>query len=89
MLRSRDSLYLTEQLNHEYRRAGITFRIMLIGESGLGKSTFTRALLRPYVPEHMLDEPAGSVATDALRDASVGTRMPPGTEVWDRVPPYP
>ena len=60
MLRSRDSLYLTEQLNHEYRRAGITFRIMLIGESGLGKSTFTRALLRPYVPEHMLDEPAGS-----------------------------
>ena len=68
MLRSRDSLYLTEQLNHEYRRAGITFRIMLIGESGLGKSTFTRALLRPYVPEHMLDEPAGSVATDALRE---------------------
>lgn len=24
---------------------------MLVGESGLGKSTFTRALFRPYVPD--------------------------------------
>eukprot|EP00322_Chrysochromulina_rotalis_P025061 CAMPEP_0115874804 /NCGR_PEP_ID=MMETSP0287-20121206/24743_1 /TAXON_ID=412157 /ORGANISM="Chrysochromulina rotalis, Strain UIO044" /LENGTH=169 /DNA_ID=CAMNT_0003329993 /DNA_START=27 /DNA_END=532 /DNA_ORIENTATION=- len=27
---------------------------MLVGESGLGKTTFTRALLRPYVPDDML-----------------------------------
>ena len=56
MLRQRDSLRLTDQLNSEWRRAGINFRIMLVGESGLGKTTFTRALLRPYVPEHLLDQ---------------------------------
>ena len=49
--RSRDSLQLSAQLNQEWQRSGINFRIMLVGESGLGKSTFTRALLRPYVPE--------------------------------------
>ena len=40
--------------------AGLNFRIMLVGESGLGKTTFTRALLRPYVPDHVLDEHQGS-----------------------------
>lgn len=53
--RSRDSLFLTTQLQSEWQRAGISFRVMLVGESGLGKTTFTRALLRPYVPEHLLD----------------------------------
>jgi len=52
--RSRDSLHLSQQLNNEWQRSGINFRIMLVGESGLGKSTFTRALLRPYVPDDML-----------------------------------
>lgn len=56
-LRSRDSLRLTDQLNSEWRSTGLNFRIMLVGESGLGKTTFTRALLRPYVPDHLLDEP--------------------------------
>ena len=56
MLRQRDSLSLAEQLNREWRSTGLNFRIMLVGESGLGKTTFTRALLRPYVPEHLLDQ---------------------------------
>lgn len=56
MLGQRDSLGLGEQLQKEWRRAGINFRVMLVGESGLGKTTFTRALLRPYVPEHLLDQ---------------------------------
>lgn len=55
MLRRHDSLGLGDQLTREWRRAGINFRVMLVGESGLGKTTFTRALLRPYVPEHLLD----------------------------------
>lgn len=53
-VRSRDSLHLSAQLNSEWQRSGINFRIMLVGESGLGKSTFTRALLRPYVPDDLL-----------------------------------
>ena len=56
MLRQRDSLSLAEQLNREWRSTGLNFRIMLVGESGLGKTTFTRALLRPYVPKHLLDQ---------------------------------
>ena len=59
MYRKNDSLNLTEQISWEWQRSGINFRIMLIGESGLGKTTFTRALLRPYVPEHLLDDPGG------------------------------
>lgn len=55
-LRSRDSLRLADQLNSEWRSTGLNFRIMLVGESGLGKTTFTRALLRPYVPDHELDQ---------------------------------
>lgn len=46
-----ESLGLTAQLEAEWRRAGLSFRVMLVGESGLGKSTFTRALFRPYVPD--------------------------------------
>ena len=45
--RSRESLQLSAQLNAEWQRSGINFRIMLVGESGLGKTTFTRALLLP------------------------------------------
>lgn len=55
--RSRDSLFITSQLQSEWKRNGISFKVMLVGESGLGKTTFTRALLRPYVPEHLLDGP--------------------------------
>ena len=50
------SLDITSQLKAEWQRSGINFRVMLVGESGLGKSTFTRALLRPYVPEEQLVE---------------------------------
>ena len=73
MLRQRDSLGLGEQLNREWRRAGINFRVMLVGESGLGKTTFTRALLRPYVPEHLLDQ--GTLAeklSEPVRGRTVG-----------------
>ena len=73
MLRQRDSLSLGEQLNREWRRAGINFRVMLVGESGLGKTTFTRALLRPYVPEHLLDQ--GTLSSDLnepVRGRTVG-----------------
>jgi len=49
-----DSLRITSQLQSEWQSSVLSFRIMLVGESGLGKSTFTRALLRPYVPDHML-----------------------------------
>ena len=63
--RSRDTLQLSAQLNQEWQRTGINFRIMLVGESGLGKSTFTRALLRPYVPEHILDD--GGMHSEPLR----------------------
>ena len=40
---------------------------MLVGESGLGKTTFTRALLRPYVPDHLLDEAADAIANEPVR----------------------
>ena len=50
-MRRMESLGLTAQLEAEWRRAGLSFRVMLVGESGLGKSTFTRALFRPYVPD--------------------------------------
>ena len=63
--RSRDSLHLGAQLATEWQRSGITFRIMLVGESGLGKSTFTRALLRPFVPEHILDDSSPPPPRDA------------------------
>jgi len=46
-MRRMESLGLTAQLEAEWRRAGLSFRVMLVGESGLGKSTFTRALFRP------------------------------------------
>ena len=49
-----DSLRITSQLQSEWQDSGLSFRIMLVGESGQGKSTFTRALLRPYVPDHLL-----------------------------------
>ncbi|KAL1512073.1 hypothetical protein AB1Y20_005346 [Prymnesium parvum] len=65
--RSRDSLFITSQLQSEWMRAGISFKVMLVGESGLGKTTFTRALLRPYVPEHLLDEPPDSVDAGPVR----------------------
>ena len=65
--RSRDSLHLSAQLNSEWQRSGINFRIMLVGESGLGKSTFTRALLRPYVPDHLLDAATSIGAGKTLR----------------------
>ena len=42
-----DSLRITSQLQSEWQDSGLSFRIMLVGESGQGKSTFTRALLRP------------------------------------------
>ena len=32
--RSRDSLFITSQLQSEWQRAGINFRVMLVGESG-------------------------------------------------------
>ena len=41
-----DSLRITSQLQSEWQDSGLSFRIMLVGESGQGKSTFTRALLR-------------------------------------------
>jgi len=60
------SLGLTAQLEAEWRRAGLSFRVMLVGESGLGKSTFTRALFRPFVPDNELSaNDAG--AKEALR----------------------
>ena len=65
--RSRDSLFLTTQLQSEWQRAGVSFRVMLVGESGLGKTTFTRALLRPYVPEHLLDDGPDVVAEGPVR----------------------
>jgi septin family protein len=49
-VRRMDSLRITSQLQSEWQDSGLSFRIMLVGESGQGKSTFTRALLRPYVP---------------------------------------
>ena len=53
-VRRMDSLRITSQLQSEWQDSGLSFRIMLVGESGQGKSTFTRALLRPYVPDHLL-----------------------------------
>jgi len=50
-----------------YMQSSITFKVMLVGESGLGKTTFTRALLRPYVPENLLDEPPDSVDSGPVR----------------------
>lgn len=70
-MRSRDSLCLSDQLTGELRRSGVNFRIMLVGESGLGKTTFTRALLRPYVPDHLLDQPADAVANEPVRPRTV------------------
>ena len=78
--RSRDSLFITSQLQSEWQRAGINFRVMLVGESGLGKTTFTRALLRPYVPEHILDEPA-----DAACDGPIRARTTEITETTHKV----
>lgn len=69
--KSRDSLHLSAQLNAEWQRAGFNFRVMLVGESGLGKSTFTRALLRPYVPEHLLDESQGQGETLRSRTTEI------------------
>ena len=65
--RSRESLQLSAQLNAEWQRSGINFRIMLVGESGLGKTTFTRALLRPFVPDDMLHGAAYVPATLTAR----------------------
>ena len=53
-VRRMNSLHITSQLQSEWKDSGLSFRIMLVGESGQGKSTFTRALLRPYVPDHLL-----------------------------------
>uniref|UniRef100_A0A7S0KYJ2 Septin-type G domain-containing protein n=1 Tax=Coccolithus braarudii TaxID=221442 RepID=A0A7S0KYJ2_9EUKA len=50
------SMCLTAQLQSEWQRSGINFRVMLVGESGLGKTTFTRALFRPYVSEEQMAE---------------------------------
>ena len=72
-MHQRDSLGLGEQLQKEWRRAGINFRVMLVGESGLGKTTFTRALLRPYVPEHKLDLACSKQdLSDPVRARTVG-----------------
>jgi len=69
--RSRESLQLSAQLNAEWQRSGINFRIMLVGESGLGKTTFTRALLRPFVPDDMLHGAAYVPATLTARTTEI------------------
>lgn len=68
-VRSVQSLDITSQLKAEWQRSGINFRVMLVGESGLGKSTFTRALFRPYVPEQQLadGEHLAQQARDPIR----------------------
>lgn len=33
----------------------IRFNLMVVGESGTGKTTFLHALMRKYVPEHSID----------------------------------
>jgi septin family protein len=54
------SLNLKEQIQAELARNGISFNIILVGESGLGKSTCIRALFRPFVdrPGHPEDRPS-------------------------------
>ena len=66
----KSSLFITSQLQHEWKRSGLSFKVMIVGESGLGKTTFTRALLRPYVPEHLLDDTPNAVDTGPIRSCT-------------------
>eukprot|EP00967_Tisochrysis_lutea_P023502 scaffold26942_cov27-Tisochrysis_lutea.AAC.1 len=72
-LRRIESLGLTAQLESEWRRSGVSFRVMLVGESGLGKSTFTRALYRPYVPDAELSA-GDSDSREPLRSRTASIR---------------
>ena len=50
------SMRIGAQLERLVARDGLNFRVMLVGKSGLGKSTFKRALFRPFVPEAQVAE---------------------------------
>lgn len=68
--RAEATLNLGAQIHSELTRKGLDFNIMLVGEAGLGKSTFVRSLFRPFSPPG--SDPWLAPSEEVLRPRTVG-----------------